>query len=194
MIAVARLAILVGIAGLIPFIGLLAGLFFMPQYSVALLGYFYLYSAGILAFMAGVYWPIAMQLDNCCYPLSPLMTMLLSQVFFCGCGGRATASCQWPDCFVYECLSRPLSGGRPLDEGLLASLVSSSETGPHLGGTGLSAYSGSLVSPAAHCSLNSEGECRSLTDVRLQTHLRGIRNDSAASSGQFSRSGAPALC
>ena len=51
MIAVARLAILVGIAGLIPFIGLLAGLFFMPQYSVALLGYFYLYSAGILAFM-----------------------------------------------------------------------------------------------------------------------------------------------
>ncbi len=51
MIAVARLAILVGIAGLIPFIGLLAGLFFMPQYSVALLGYFYLYSAGILAFI-----------------------------------------------------------------------------------------------------------------------------------------------
>ncbi|MEC7729484.1 MAG: DUF3429 domain-containing protein [Pseudomonadota bacterium] len=86
MIAVARLAILVGIAGLIPFIGLLAGLFFMPQYSVALLGFFYLYSAGILAFMAGVYWPIAMQLDNCCYPLSPLMTMLLSQVFFVAAG------------------------------------------------------------------------------------------------------------
>ena len=83
MISVARLAILVGIAGLIPFIGLLAGLFFMPQYSVALLGYFYLYSAGILAFMAGVYWPIAMQLDNCSYPLSPLVTMLLSQIFFC---------------------------------------------------------------------------------------------------------------
>ena len=55
MIAVARLAILVGIAGLIPFIGLLAGLFFM-------------------------------QLDNCCYPLSPLMTMLLSQVFFVAAG------------------------------------------------------------------------------------------------------------
>jgi hypothetical protein len=86
VIAVARLAILVGIAGLIPFLGLLAGLFFMPQYSVALLGYFYLYSAGILAFMAGVYWPIAMQLDNCCYPLSPLMTMLLSQVFFVAAG------------------------------------------------------------------------------------------------------------
>ena len=82
MIAIARLAILVGIAGLIPFIGLLAGLFVVPQDGVALLGYFYLYSAGILAFMAGVYWPIAMQLDNCCYPLSPLMTMLLSQVFF----------------------------------------------------------------------------------------------------------------
>ncbi len=86
MIAVARLAILVGIAGLIPFIGLLTGLFLLPQYSVALLGYFYLYSAGILAFMAGVYWPIAMQLDNCSYPLSPIVTMLLSQVFFVSAG------------------------------------------------------------------------------------------------------------
>ena len=86
MIAVARLAILVGIAGLIPFIGLLAGLFLLPQYSVALLGYFYLYSAGIPAFMAGVYWPIAMQLDNCSYPLSPIVTMLLSQVFFVSAG------------------------------------------------------------------------------------------------------------
>ena len=82
MIAVARLAILVGIAGLIPFLLGVAGLFLMPQSSVALLGFFYLYSAGILAFMAGVYWPIALQLDNCCYPLSPLVTMLLSQVFF----------------------------------------------------------------------------------------------------------------
>ena len=85
MIAVARLAILVGIAGLIPFIAMIAGLFFMPQHSVALMGYFYLYSAGILAFMAGVYWPIAMQLDNC-YPVSPLVTMLLSQVFFVAAG------------------------------------------------------------------------------------------------------------
>lgn len=86
MIAVARLAILFGIAGLIPFIAMVAGLFFMPQHSVALMGYFYLYSAGILAFMAGVYWPIAMQLDNCCYPVSPLVTMLLSQVFFVAAG------------------------------------------------------------------------------------------------------------
>ncbi|WP_417565291.1 DUF3429 domain-containing protein [Marinobacter sp.] len=86
MIAVARLAILVGIAGLIPFIAMVAGLFFMPHHSVALIGYFYLYSAGILAFMAGVYWPIAMQLDNCCYPVSPLVTMLLSQVFFVAAG------------------------------------------------------------------------------------------------------------
>jgi hypothetical protein len=86
VIAVARLAILVGIAGLIPFIAMIAGLFSMPQHSVALVGYFYLYSAGILAFMAGVYWPIAMQLDNCCYPVSPLVTMLLSQVFFVSAG------------------------------------------------------------------------------------------------------------
>lgn len=86
MIAVARLAILVGVAGLVPFLGILVGLLALPQYSVALLGYFYLYSAGILAFMAGVYWPIAMQLDNCSYPLSPLITMLLSQVFFVSAG------------------------------------------------------------------------------------------------------------
>jgi len=69
-------------AGLIPFIACVAALFAMPQHSVSLLSYFYLYSAGILAFMAGVYWPIAMQLENRCYPLSPLVIMLLSQVFF----------------------------------------------------------------------------------------------------------------
>ncbi|MEE3169404.1 MAG: DUF3429 domain-containing protein, partial [Pseudomonadota bacterium] len=61
MISVSRLAILVGIAGLVPFLAGIFGLFLVPQHSVALLGYFYLYSAGILAFMAGVYWPIAMQ-------------------------------------------------------------------------------------------------------------------------------------
>lgn len=86
MISVSRLAILVGIAGLVPFLAGIFGLFLVPQHSVALLGYFYLYSAGILAFMAGVYWPIAMQLDNCSYPLSPLITMLLSQVFFVSAG------------------------------------------------------------------------------------------------------------
>lgn len=82
MISVARLAILVGIAGLIPFLIGVAGLFLVPQHSVTILSWFYLYSAGILAFMAGIYWPIAMQLDNCSYPQSPLVTMLLSQVFF----------------------------------------------------------------------------------------------------------------
>lgn len=82
MISVARLAVLVGIAGLIPFIAGTAGLFLMPGNSVAIVAYFYLYSAGILAFMAGIYWPIAMQLENRCYPLSPLVTMLLSQAFF----------------------------------------------------------------------------------------------------------------
>ncbi|WP_144778454.1 DUF3429 domain-containing protein [Marinobacter maritimus] len=86
MISVARLAIFVGMAGLIPFIACVIALFAMPQHSVAMLAYFYLYSAGILAFMAGVYWPIAMQLDNRCYPLSPLVTMLLSQVFFIAAG------------------------------------------------------------------------------------------------------------
>jgi uncharacterized membrane protein len=82
MIAVARLAILVGIAGLIPFIAAIIALFATQYESQLVLHYFYLYSAGILAFMAGIYWPLAMQLDNRCYPLSPLVTMLLSQVFF----------------------------------------------------------------------------------------------------------------
>src|SRR5690554_8198402 len=82
MISVARLAVFVGITGLIPFIACVVAILALPQYSVSLLNYFYLYSAGILAFMAGVYWPIAMQLDNRCYQQSPLVTMLLSQVFF----------------------------------------------------------------------------------------------------------------
>lgn len=86
MIAVARLAILVGIAGLIPFIAGIIMLFAAQHDSVITLQYFYLYSAGILAFMAGIYWPLAMQLDNRCYPLSPLVTMLLSQVFFLSAG------------------------------------------------------------------------------------------------------------
>lgn len=86
MIAVARLAILVGIAGLIPFIAAIVSLATMQQESQLILRYFYVYSAGILAFMAGIYWPLAMQLDNRCYPLSPLMTMLLSQLFFVSAG------------------------------------------------------------------------------------------------------------
>jgi hypothetical protein len=86
MIAVARLAILVGIGGLIPFIAAIISLLAMKQDSALILQYFYLYSAGILAFMAGIYWPLAMQLDNRSYPLSPLVTMLLSQLFFVSAG------------------------------------------------------------------------------------------------------------
>lgn len=86
MIAVARLAIVVGIAGLLPFLAAVLGLFLMPAKSVVIISYFYLYSAGILAFMAGIYWPLAMQLENRCYPISPLVTMLLSQVFFVSAG------------------------------------------------------------------------------------------------------------
>jgi hypothetical protein len=82
VIAVARLAIVVGIAGLLPFLAAILGLFILPEQSVVIASYFYLYSAGILAFMAGIYWPLAMQLENRCYPISPLVTMLLSQVFF----------------------------------------------------------------------------------------------------------------
>ncbi|MGM0768180.1 MAG: DUF3429 domain-containing protein [Pseudomonadota bacterium] len=95
MIAVARLAILVGLLGLVPFLGAIACLFFMPAHSVAVIGWFYLYSAGILAFMAGVYWPIAMQLENRCYPLSPLVTMLLSQVFFVTAGAGLLLTTRW---------------------------------------------------------------------------------------------------
>lgn len=86
MIAVARLAMVVGVAGLLPFLAAIIGLFMMPAQSVTIIGYFYLYSAGILAFMAGIYWPLAMQLENRCYPISPLVTMLLSQVFFVSAG------------------------------------------------------------------------------------------------------------
>ncbi len=82
MIAVARLAVFVGIAGLFPFIAGVASLFLLPQHSVTLVSWFYVYSAGILAFMAGVYWPIAMQLDHMSYPQSPFVTMVLSQMFF----------------------------------------------------------------------------------------------------------------
>jgi hypothetical protein len=86
VIAIARLAILVGIAGLVPFIAGVVGLFALPANSVAILGWFYLYSAGILAFMGGIYWTMALQLENRSYPQSPLVTMLLSQVFFVGAG------------------------------------------------------------------------------------------------------------
>lgn len=82
MIAVKRLAILVGLAGLIPFLIGAFGLFLVPDHSDWLIKWFYIYSAGILAFMSGVYWPVAMQLENRCYPLSPMVTLVISQVLF----------------------------------------------------------------------------------------------------------------
>ncbi|MFL1404886.1 DUF3429 domain-containing protein [Marinobacter sp. M1N3S26] len=82
MIAVKRLAILVGLTGLIPFLIGAFGLFLVPAYSDWLMKWFYIYSAGILAFMSGVYWPVAMQLENRCYPLSPMVTLMISQVLF----------------------------------------------------------------------------------------------------------------
>lgn len=82
MFSVSRLAILVGLAGLLPFLAGIIGLLLMPERSALITAWFYLYSAGILAFMGGVYWPISMQLENRCYPLSPLVTLLLSQAFF----------------------------------------------------------------------------------------------------------------
>ncbi|QSP95693.1 DUF3429 domain-containing protein [Marinobacter salinisoli] len=82
MIAVSRLAVMVGLAGLIPFLSAVLALYLMPQSRELVLHWFYLYSAGILAFMAGVYWPIAMQLGDRSYPQSPVVTMVLSQVFF----------------------------------------------------------------------------------------------------------------
>lgn len=95
MIAVARLAILVGILGLTPFLTAVFLLYITPALSVTVTGWFYLYSAGILAFMGGVYWPIAMQLENRCYPLSPLVTMMLSQLFFLTAGLGLLLTTAW---------------------------------------------------------------------------------------------------
>lgn len=87
MIAVARLAIFVGVGGLIPFLAALVCLFSTDFDPARVLHFFYLYSAGILAFMAGIYWPLAMQLErDQTYPLSPIVTMLLSQLFFLSAG------------------------------------------------------------------------------------------------------------
>lgn len=88
MIAVKRLAVLVGLAGLIPFLFGAIGVYLVPAWDNWLIKWFYVYSAGILAFMAGVYWPVAMQLENRCYPLSPVVTLVISQVLFLA-GGLA---------------------------------------------------------------------------------------------------------
>jgi hypothetical protein len=82
MIAVARLAVAIGLAGLLPFLFGVYAILAWPGSEIPWIQLFYLYSAGILAFMAGVYWPIAMQLENRCFPLSPMVTLLISQAFF----------------------------------------------------------------------------------------------------------------
>jgi|TARA_Y100000589_G_scaffold248129_1_gene236127 hypothetical protein len=82
VISVARLVALVGLAGLVPFLAGTTLLLLAPDPGPAIRAGFYLYSAGILAFMAGAYWPLAMQLEERSYPLSPMVMLLLSQAFF----------------------------------------------------------------------------------------------------------------
>lgn len=87
MISAARLAIAFGLAGLIPFLFGALGVLVCPASNAEWVELFYIYSAGILAFMAGVYWPIALQLDEGChYPLSPVWTLVISQLFFLAAG------------------------------------------------------------------------------------------------------------
>lgn len=81
MLAVQRLAVAVSLAGLIPFLFAPPALMLWPRAGL-IVPLFYLYAAGILAFMAGIYWTISMQVENRSYPISPLMSLLLSQGFF----------------------------------------------------------------------------------------------------------------
>ena len=82
MLLIQKLAVLFGVAGLIPFIATLLGMIFWPAMSDMAQKLFYLYSAGILAFMAGAYWTVSMQIEERSYPISPVTAMLLSQFFF----------------------------------------------------------------------------------------------------------------
>jgi len=82
MFAIQRLAMTVGLAGLIPFLAGALGVWLIPEYRPLIENLFYLYAAGILAFMAGVYWPISLQLGDRTYPLSPPTALGLSQGFF----------------------------------------------------------------------------------------------------------------
>ncbi len=86
MLAIQRLAITFGLLGLIPFVGSMLGVLFMPEFELAASRLFYLYSAGILAFMAGVYWPVSMQIERRSYPISPVHALLISQFFFVSAG------------------------------------------------------------------------------------------------------------
>ena len=109
MISVERLAILVGVAGLIPLLAGVIGLLLMPEHAGWLISWFHIYSAGILAFMAGVYWPVAMQLENRCYPLSPVVTLVISQVIFLVGGLALLLPLEWrapvyPVAYIALCL------------------------------------------------------------------------------------------
>jgi hypothetical protein len=100
---------LVGLAGLIPFLVGAFGLFLMPAHDGWLIKWFYIYSAGILAFMSGVYWPVSMQLENRCYPLSPVVTLAISQVLFLAGGLALLLPMEWraviyPALYVGVCL------------------------------------------------------------------------------------------
>lgn len=86
MLAVRPLAITFGVAGLIPFITALSVMILSESMAPAATRIFYLYSAGIIAFLSGVYWPVSMQIEQRSYPLSPLMAMILSQAYFVGAG------------------------------------------------------------------------------------------------------------
>ena len=77
-----RLAMFFGCMGLVPFFAGTALLWLMPSQSALILKLYFLFSAGVLAFMGGVYWPISMQLNHCTYPVSPMTAILLSQAFF----------------------------------------------------------------------------------------------------------------
>ena len=109
MISVERLAILVGVAGLIPFLAGVIGLLLMQEHAGGLISWVHIYSAGILAFMAGVYWPVAMQLENRCYPLSPVVTLVISQVIFLVGGLALLLPLEWrapvyPVAYIALCL------------------------------------------------------------------------------------------
>lgn len=77
-----RLAIFFGCLGLVPFFAGALGVWSWPEQVQPIIRVYFLFSAGVLAFMAGVYWPVAMQLDKCAYPVSPMTAILLSQIFF----------------------------------------------------------------------------------------------------------------
>lgn len=86
MLSIRPLAITFGIAGLVPFIAALLTMMLSETMSLMAAQVFYLYSAGIIAFLSGVYWPVSLQIEARSYPMSPIIAMLLSQVFFISAG------------------------------------------------------------------------------------------------------------